>query len=262
MRNVIRPAVAAMAAVALAVPADAAFVLYDQNFENPTGFVNDGGDININRTVNQLYGGQPAGFTFAQANTVETLFLKGTQAFTTGYSDPSGIGGRYSLGMLSTFQNDLLSLSFNMQGQTFLNFRLTISMIDLDRFSGPFNGAAAVPVFAVRLYDNPAGTTGLQGNGTVLASTTITGVASPSRSLFNWTEHVVALNAAGSTNGNVTVQLDLLNTQGAGYAALDNFRIVASNTAGDLANAPAPATLAAFAVGLMGIGTFGRRKIG
>ncbi len=51
----------------------ASTVLYVQTFENPTGFVNDGGDVNIFRSVNQLYGNQPAGFTFAQQNTVETL---------------------------------------------------------------------------------------------------------------------------------------------------------------------------------------------
>jgi hypothetical protein len=32
----------------------ATVVLYDQDFENPSGFVNDGGDVNIFRTVNQL----------------------------------------------------------------------------------------------------------------------------------------------------------------------------------------------------------------
>lgn len=55
----------------------ATLVLYDQDFENPAGFVNNGGDVNIFRSVNTLYGNQPSGFTFAQAFTVETLLING-----------------------------------------------------------------------------------------------------------------------------------------------------------------------------------------
>jgi len=236
-----------------ASPAKATFILYDQNFENPTGFVNDGGDINIFRTVNQLYGNQPPGFTFAQNFTVETLLITGNRAFGTGYSDPQGIGGNYALGMLSTLQNDFLSLSFNVQGQPFLNFRLNISSIDLDRFSGPFNSTGAVPVFELTLFDNPSGATGLSGNGTILDVERITGVASSSRTVFNWTEHTLALDARGSTNGNVTIRIDLLNTQGSGYAAMDNFRIAASNTPGDVGDTnpvPAPASITLLGIGL------------
>ena len=237
-------------------------ILYSQNFESPTGFNNDGGDINIFRTVNQLYGNQPGGFTFAQANTVETLLLTGSQAFGSGYTDPQGIGGNYAISMLATYQNDLLGLSFNVQGNTFLNFRLNISSIDVDRFSGPFNPVTgSTPSFVITLFDNPSGVTGLSGNGTVLDSSTITGAASSARSIFNWTEHIVALNASGSTNGNVTVRIDLLNTGNTGYAALDNFLIVASNTAGDVGDSavvPEPASLTVF--GLCGLGLLAIRR--
>jgi hypothetical protein len=265
MRNGLRPAVglAVVAFFLSAAPAHAQILLYNQNFENPVGFVNDGGDINIFRTVNQLYGNQPPGFTFAQANTVETLFLRGNQAFGTGYSDPAGIGGNYALGMLSGLasENDQLGLSFNVQGQNFLNFRLNISSIDLDRFGGPFNSPGVVPVFEIALFDNPSGATGLSGNGTLLDSEQVTGVASPLRTLFNWTEHTVALDASGSTNGNVTVRIDLLGTQGSRYAALDNFLIVASNTPGDVGGAavPEPASVAVLGVGLVGLFAARRR---
>ena len=100
------------------VPA-ATIVLYDQDFENPAAFVNNGGDVNIFNEVNTLYGNQPPGFVFTQAFTVETLLITGTQAFGTGYSDPSGIGGNYAVSMLSTVQNDLLGLAFNVNGFNF-----------------------------------------------------------------------------------------------------------------------------------------------
>lgn len=220
-------------------PVSAGVVLYRQDFENPTGFVNNGGDINIYRTINQLYGDQPPGFTFAQANTVETLLLTGDKAFRTGYEkDPKGIGGNYAISMLSGFsiENDLLGLSFNVQGHKFLNFQLNISSIDLDRFSGPFNpDSGSIPEFEITLFDNPTGTTQISGNGTVLDSTRITGAPSTSRTAFNWTEHIVALDASKSTNGNVTVRIDLVAAADRShYAAMDNFRIAASDIARDV----------------------------
>jgi hypothetical protein len=228
----------------LAAPSRANVVLYNQNFENPTGFENNGGDINIFNTVNQLYGNQPLGFQFAQAFTVETLFLTGNQAFGTGYSDPQGIGGNYSLAMLSTLQNDLLSLSFNMQGYNYLNFRLNVSSIEIDRFNGPANPAGSVPVFEITLFDNPTGVNGLSGNGQVLDVVQISGASSTARNVFNWTEHNIPLSGIASTNGNVTIRIDALDTLGIQYAALDNFRVIASNTA-----VPEPGTLILFAAG-------------
>ena len=92
-KKIVKVIVAAIVLTASHV--QAATVLYDQNFENPTEFVNDGGDVNIYNPVNTLYGNQPPGFTFAQANTVETIFITGSQAFGIGYSDPSSVGGSY-----------------------------------------------------------------------------------------------------------------------------------------------------------------------
>ena len=260
---------AVTAIAAIAMPASAAtLVLYDQDFENPSGFVNDGGDVNIFKSVNTLYGNQPPGFTFAQANTVETLLITGNKAFGTGYSDPLGKGGNYALGMLASFNADLLGLSFNIGSNQFLNARLDISSIDLSVFSGPFVTPGAVPTFEFTLYDNPSGTTGL-GNGTILDVLQASGTASP-RTVFDWTEVLLPLDASGNTNGNVTLRIDLLS---GGYAALDNFRIAASDTAGDIGvitpetsidppaeAVPEPTTMLGIALAGSGLAYFKRRR--
>ncbi len=202
-------------------------LLYLQDFEKPTGFSNDGGDVNIYKGVNQLYGEQPAGFSFAQDYTVETLLVGGNQAHRgDGFRDPQGVAGRYVLGMLSDMQNDLLGLSFNIGSFKFLNFQLDISPIVPDLWRGnSVDTGGLPPTFRISLYDNPTGKTAL-GSGKALDFIDIVGLTSPSRSLFNWSNHTIALDTSGNTNGNVILQLDLLT---GGYAAMDNFRVVASD---------------------------------
>ena len=240
--------------------AQASTLLYSQNFEapNPGSFVNDistfgvlgPGDVNIRNPVNLLYGGQPSGFVFAQRFTVETLLVNGGNAWGTGFLDPQGRAGRYTLGMLSDFQDDLLGLSFNVGANRFLNFQLDISSIDLDRWGGPFVPVGGqAPRFKISLYDNPSGTAGVFGSA-LLSSVTVDGAVSALKNTFIWTNQIVALDASGNTNGNVIVQIDLI--QG-GYAALDNFRIVASDSEGDVGGTvPVPSTLLLLAFGLIG----------
>lgn len=266
--KMLMPILSATALALLSAPAAAVVVLYDQSFEAPNGFVNDGGDVNIYKTVNQLYGNQPAGFLFAQTNTVETLLVGGTQAWAAaqggsgGFKDPSGVGGSYVLGMLSTVQNDLLGLSFDVGSYKFLNFRLNVSSIDLDRWGGPFvpQGGAA-PSFRFSLFDNPGGAVGV-GAGTALDSVEVTGKVAPNKWTFDWSEFTVALDATGNTNGNVTLQVDLLS---GGYAAMDNFRIAAADTSGDVGDptnpVPEPYTLALLGIGLAAI-RLGRARRG
>jgi hypothetical protein len=221
-------------------------VLYSQNFETPTGFVNDGGDVNIYRNVNQLYGNQPVGFTFAQTNTVETLLVGGTQAWNTGFLDPQGVAGKHVLGLLATFQNDYLGLAFNVGDYDYLNFRLDISSIDLDRWSGPFVPAGGTaPTFRISLFDNPLGANGV-GSGSALSFAEVSGISNPLKNTFDWTNVVVGLSTAGNTNGNVIVRIDLLT---GGYAAMDNFVIAASNTAGEVPAIPEPGTYAMMMLG-------------
>jgi len=112
--------------------------LFRQDFENPAAFVNDGGDVNISTTVNENFGGQPEGFFFDQAFTVETLNVTGTEAFGTGFSDPEGQAGNFLIGLLSDFENDLLGLSFDVEGRDFFNFQLDVTSLDLSTFQGPF----------------------------------------------------------------------------------------------------------------------------
>jgi len=229
-----------------------AVILYDQDFENPTGFVNDGGDVNIHRNVNQLYGGQPAGFTFSQTYTVETLFVNGNQAFGTGYSDPSGIAGNYTLGMLSNAQDDRLGLAFDVGTNDFLNVFLDISSIDLSVFGGPFDPTGTPSEFRFTLFDNPGGAPGI-GSGTVLSSLDATAAASPGN-VFDWTSVVLPLAALGNTDGNVILQIDLLS---GGYAAMDNLLIEASETP---AVVPVPAAVWLFGTALIGLFGFGKRR--
>jgi hypothetical protein len=235
-------------------------VLYTQTFENPTGFVNDGGDLNVFRTVNQLYGNQPAGFAFSQNFTVETLRIGGSQAFGNGYRDPQGVAGTYALGLLSDAENDFLGLAFNVGAYNFLNFRLDISPIDVSTFGGPFvTPSSPAPTFRFSLFDNPTAALGL-GSGTLLSFAEATAPVRANPYTFNWKNVVVGLSAAGNTNGNVILRVDLLS---GGYAGMDNFVVAASNVSGEIPpiNAvPEPSTYALMVAGLAAVGAVSRRR--
>lgn len=243
---------------ATTLPAQAAYTeLYRQDFEHPTGFVNDAGDVNIHRTVNDLYSGQPAGFTFAQTHTVETLLVGGSTAWGTGFQDPQGVAGRYALGLLSHAQDDFLGLAFNVGSSAFLNFRLDIASIDLDSWGGPFVAPGGeAPVFRISLFDNPGGAAGI-GSGTVLSWANVTGTANPLKNTFDWTNVVVPLSTAGHTNGNVILRIDLLT---GGYAAMDNFVVAASDTPGEVPPIPEPATVALMLGGLATLAAHARLR--
>jgi len=239
--------------------------LYDQNFESPNDppdFIDGSGsdyDDLSQQTVNSLYGGQPAGFSFAQSFTVETVWLTGPAAFGSGYSDPSGIGGNYAIGMLSDVQNDLLGLSFNIGDFDFFNFTLDISSLGLSGGpgNGPFADETTAPVFQFTLFDNPTGASGVGTGLSSLDQETLAGSASALNTL-DWTNGVFALDASGSTNGNVLLQIDLLE---GGYAVMDNIKITASDEAGGgLAPVPLPAAAWLFGSALIGAGIVGRRK--
>jgi hypothetical protein len=247
----------------LGVGAQASVLLYSQNFDNPNTFVNYAwgsvpvSDVDPYTTVNGAYGNQPVGFSFGQAWTVETLLVGGTGAWGgQGFKDPSGTGGKYVLGMLSSVQNDLLGLSFNTQGFRYLNFRFDFSPIDLNTWSGLFNSGKVAPSFRVSLIDNPSGATGL-GTGAVLGFQDFVGLAPDNGYTFKWTNGVAALDALNSTNGNVTIRIDMLT---GGYGAIDNFVVNASDKIGDVPAIPEPGTYAMMALGLAAVGFVARRR--
>jgi hypothetical protein len=197
----------------------ATVVLYQNDFEAPrqTVAANCAPDFDATN-VNTLFGPE-----FRQQNTVETVMINGPANV---YNDPSGTGGNYALGMLSSIQNDKVALTFDSQGFTFINLRLDISPIDVQGCGGPFGVAA--PTFQISLIDSPGGAFAFN-SGTVLDTQAITGAAPISQYTFNWTNRDVALDTTGTADGKVTIVFDLTAS---GYAALDNIVIVASDTAG------------------------------
>ena len=146
--------------------------------------------------------------------------------------------------MLGSAQDDRLGLSFNVQNFDFFNFRLDVSSLGIDHPQGLFSpgitwDSVTVPIFNFVLYDNPAGTNTI-GSGTILDSAQLVGVASEREELV-WTTGLFAFDTSNSTNGNVTLQIDLL--QGP-YAVFDNLLITASDNAGAGLNpVPTPPTL-------------------
>ena len=252
-----RPIILALCAgtAFLAATPAAATVIYSQNFENPVGFVNDGGDINIFRSINDLYSNQPPGFIFAQNFTTETLLIGGTQAFGLGYVDPSGIGGKYVVAQLADAQDDRLGLAFNVGAFRFLNLEIDISSIDLDRFGGPFVPAGGfAPSYRFSLFDNPSGVANI-GTGTLLDSFDATAAFNPSKRSFLWTHVINGLDASRSTNGNVILQIDVLS---GGYAAFDNIIV---STANVQAGVPDSSTWALMLAGFGIVGGAMRRRL-
>jgi hypothetical protein len=211
-------------ALFLSLPATATaatVILYGNDFETPNiPLAVDCGNSLDARGINFQYG--TADFVFDQTYTVETVFLQDPSGL---YSNPSGQGGSYALGMLSTANDDHLSLTFDAGTFPFVNVGLDLSSIDIQGCGGPFG--VAQPVMEVSVLDSPGGVFGW-GNP-VLDSETVTGVAAPDAWTFAWQNLVVGLDISGSTDGIISVVFNLLDS---GYAAFDNMTITASDDAG------------------------------
>lgn len=206
---------------ASSAPAADSVVLYTNDFESPnlTPQINCGNSLDT-RPVNDLYG--TAGFVFHQVNTVETVFHEDSIPI---YSNPQDIGDGFSIGMLSTAQDDLLALTFDRQGLPFLNVGMHISSIDIAGCGGPFGVAA--PVMKVSLLDSPGGT--FDFGQTVLDEDTIEGEAAPDQWTFHWVFDTGSLDASQATDDFVSIVFDLTQS---GYATLDDLSIVASSDPG------------------------------
>ena len=258
IRSTIQGLAAALILFGGATTASAVVVLMDQDYENPVGYINNGQDV-TGQTVNTLYANQPAGFLYAQTFTVETLAVTGGLSFGgSGYKDPGGTAGNFMIGMLSGAQDDRLGLNFNVGTANFLNVGIDLTSIDLTCCGGffvPVGTSAAIPIFHFSLFDNPTGVVTI-GGGTLLDTFDATATAS-ARDVVDFTNSVFGLDASASVNGNVTLQIDLL--QG-GYAAFDNLRITAADVEGNLGAVPVPAAVWLFGTALIGLVGFGKRK--
>jgi hypothetical protein len=148
--------------------------------------------------------------------------------------------------MLCCVQDDRLSLTFDVGAFDFLNVFLDISAIDLDGVGGPFG--VAQPSFRLSLYDSPGGVFNINAPGTLLSQVTVTGTGIPHQRIYDWTAVIGALNASASTDGKVSLVVDLLTS---GYAAFDNLRVEADDVAATAV--PEPATLALMGAGLAGL---------
>lgn len=162
--------------------------------------------------------------------------------------------------LLGNINNDLLGLSFNVGSFAIFNVGVDISSIDLSNFNNGngFVVTGSVPTFRFSLFDNPTGVANFAtGRGTALSSFDLTGTAS-ARDTFDWTRGSFGLSTNGNTNGNVTLQIDLL--AGGGYAAFDNLLITAADEVPSVSAVPLPAGLPLLAGGLLLLGALRRRK--
>lgn len=215
-----------VAAMSFAAPAfsQQVEVLFSENFDSPVGF-SDPDLLSLSfLPVNDLFG-----TAFQNTFTVETVQVANSPL----YSDPTGTGGAFALGMLSDAEDDQLAAVFDVTTFGFLNLQMDVSSLDLDCCSGPFNPDGVAPVFEFRLFDAPQGVFDVfVPTGALLDSGMITGSAS-ARMVFDWTQHVVSLDASGSTDGNVALVIDLIE---GGYAAFDNLIIASSDDRGVVGN--------------------------
>ena len=181
---------------------------------------------------NENYGNRPPGFRFAQQFTVEVLNVtgslrgRGDPALRRGWRDPSGRGGNFAIGMQQN-EDDRLGLSFDIEGRKFLNLSIDFSSIDVYR--GGFVELGVAPKIRLTLHDNPSGARETSGTRKLDSVEIVGEVSAPA--IFAWTEHVIALDSSGATNGNVILEIDLLK---GGYIAFDNLIVTASNQAGDV----------------------------
>jgi hypothetical protein len=166
--------------------------------------------------------------------------------------------------MLSSVQNDLLALTFNVSDLAFVNVMMDFAgmgPVFCPNCGGPYGLVGQTPVFDLTLYDSPLGSFSFGSPGTVLSSASMEGDEITSTTTLTWNNRTVALSTAGNTNGLVTLLFDLRAGTGmAGYAAFDNLVIASSDTSGDTGGGggggtavPEPSTLLLAGLGALGL---------
>lgn len=165
--------------------------------------------------------GTGGGGAWAQTFTVETILINGSGNI---YTDPEGVGGDFCLGMLSTAENDLAALTLYRDDIPYVNLFMDISPAEVSGCGGPFG--TDIPRFRIVAYDSPGGVFSINTPGALLDADTLTGVA-PAADPFelHWVTVATSLDVSGSTDGYVTILLDLIQS---GYAVFDNIQITAS----------------------------------
>ena len=172
--------------------------------------------------INELYGTNA--LQFAQDKSIETVLLRDPQSV---YTDPSGKGGRYAIGMLSDVEEDKLALSF-ANDMPIVNVRLDLSPIAI-RNCGP-QFPIRKPRLKVELHDGVINDSAIkQPLGEPLDSAIVEGKEVEDAWVFDWRTAVIPLDASKATSDSVSIFFDLL--EGC-YVALDNLSIVASTKKG------------------------------
>ncbi len=204
-------------------------ILYENHFEFPNIVPTQNCAPDFDATpVNTLWSGTGSGTggggLFAQQFTVETILINGPS---NQYNDPGNIGSNYSIGMLSTLNDDRIALTLNSQSYPFINITFDLSAIAINGCG--FGGALATPVMNIKLYDTPSGTFDFNNPGTLLDNKMVTGIAPNDNPFtFNWARLGTALNNGNTTNGLITVVMDLLDGN---YSSFDNLKIESANIA-------------------------------
>ena len=235
--------VGAVGVVAVAGALGTTVLLFDNDFDTPDQPFSMACAPQLDSSgINTLYGSSAS---FQQRFTVEAVLV--TDAV---FSDPSGTGGTAAIGMLSVVQDDVLAITLDTQGRSFLNLTFDLAAIDVPSCGGPLM-VAGPPQLQVSVVDS--GSTYVLGAGpgipgTVLDSETVTGSEPTPTTQYTleWTSHAVALDVSGSTDDFVSLIFDGLKPSGqfADYMVFDNLRIGASNEENSV-----PVTLMSFSVG-------------
>ena len=116
--------------------------------------------------------------------------------------------------MLSSVQNDLLSLTFNVSGLAFVNVNMDLAgmgPVACPGCGGPFGFAGQTPIFDLTLYDTPTSAFNINnpGSSTALSTAAMTGSVIASTTTLGWDNRTVSLATSGNANGNVTLLIDL-----------------------------------------------------